>query len=117
MKIDVEGAEHLVVAGGGGLLRSADIPLVVEYNTVAIKEAGLTPESYLNLYRELGYRVPHAQPALGLESVGDAPRDSARRRHSPALQPGYAEASTSVLRHSALATQFPITIPPSTLMA
>jgi FkbM family methyltransferase len=56
MKIDVEGAEHLVVAGGRGLLRSADIPLVVEYNTVAIKEAGLTPEGYLDLYRELGYR-------------------------------------------------------------
>jgi len=56
LKIDVEGAEHLVVAGGRDLLRSADIPLVVEYNTVAIKEAGLTPEGYLDLYREVGYR-------------------------------------------------------------
>lgn len=56
LKIDVEGAEHLVVAGGRELLRAGDIPLVAEYNTVAIREAGLTPESYLALYRELGYR-------------------------------------------------------------
>ena len=64
LKVDVEGAEHLVVAGGRELLGAGNIPLVAEYNTVAIREAGLTPESYLGLYRELGYRPYRMQSPL-----------------------------------------------------
>jgi FkbM family methyltransferase len=55
IKLDVEGAEHLVLAGGQDFLRNADVPIVAEYNIVALREAQLSPSEYLGLYQDLGY--------------------------------------------------------------
>jgi FkbM family methyltransferase len=57
IKLDVEGAEYLVAKGGRGFLASKHPPIIVEYNTVAIEQAGLTPEEYLGFFRELGYEI------------------------------------------------------------
>jgi FkbM family methyltransferase len=57
IKLDVEGAEHLVVAGGRRFLASARTSLVAEYNIASIQAAGLTGEGYLDLFRELGFRI------------------------------------------------------------
>ena len=56
IKLDVEGAEHLVLMGGQQVLRDHDVAAVVEYNTVALAAVGLTPTQYLELFTKLGYR-------------------------------------------------------------
>lgn len=57
IKLDVEGAEHLVIAGGREFLARRRPALIAEYNVEAIRDAGLTPEAYLGLLRSLGYRI------------------------------------------------------------
>jgi len=57
MKIDVEGAEHLVVRGGEQFLREHKPAIVAEYNLVALKLNGMTGDEYLQMFRDLGYRV------------------------------------------------------------
>jgi FkbM family methyltransferase len=57
IKLDVEGAEHLVVEGGREFLSATRVPMVVEYNLESIRDSGLTPEEYLSLFREMGYAV------------------------------------------------------------
>lgn len=57
MKLDVEGAEHLVIAGGRDFLRRSDVAVVAEYNESSIAAAGLSGEEYLGLFRELGFRI------------------------------------------------------------
>ncbi len=56
IKLDVEGAEHLVLMGGQRVLREHDVAAVVEYNTVVLAAVGLTPADYLGLFTKLGYR-------------------------------------------------------------
>jgi len=58
IKLDVEGAEHLVVMGGQKLLRDHDVAVIAEYNTVALAAVGLSPAQYLELFTKIGYR-PH----------------------------------------------------------
>ena len=56
IKIDVEGAEHLVLKGGRETLRTREIDVIAEFNPKSIRDAGLTPAEYLRLYtRKLGY--------------------------------------------------------------
>ena len=57
IKLDVEGAEHLVVEGGREFLSRTRPPMVVEYNIESIVECGLTPADYLSLFRDIGYAV------------------------------------------------------------
>lgn len=57
IKLDVEGGEHLVVAGGESYLSRMTPPIVAEYNVKSIRAAGLSPTSYLDIYRRLGYDV------------------------------------------------------------
>jgi FkbM family methyltransferase len=57
IKLDVEGAEHLVVSGGRELLGRAKIAIVAEYNVESIAAAHLSGDDYLRLFRELGYRI------------------------------------------------------------
>ena len=57
MKLDVEGAEHLVIRGGQEYLRSAHPAIVAEYNLKGIEGAGLTGDEYLELFWSLGYSV------------------------------------------------------------
>lgn len=72
IKIDVEGAEPLVIRGGESFLRKSNVPIVAEYNVLAIREFGWSPQQYLDLYRELGYR-PHFihRPNFGLHRWRD----------------------------------------------
>lgn len=56
IKLDVEGAEHLVVKGGQRLLRDHDLAVIAEYNTIALADVGLAPAAYLALFTDLGYR-------------------------------------------------------------
>lgn len=72
IKIDVEGAEPLVIQGGERFLRDAAAPIVAEYNLRAIEDFGWTAERYLDLYRDLGYRVHHIpRPWVGLHRWRD----------------------------------------------
>jgi len=64
IKVDVEGAEHLVVSGGRRFLKSAATSIVAEYNVQALEEAGLDGRRYLDLYRELGYEVHYLKRPL-----------------------------------------------------
>jgi len=61
IKLDVEGAEHLVLAGGHEYLSTHRPPIVAEYNLKGIEEVGLTGREYLALYEDLGYRA-HLMP-------------------------------------------------------
>ena len=66
IKLDVEGAEHLVIEGGRGFLAEAKTAIVVEYNLDSIVDAGLTGEGYLESFRALGYRIEILdRPAFG----------------------------------------------------
>lgn len=72
IKLDVEGAEPLVIRGGQSFLRGAHVPIVAEYNVQAIRDFGWTPERYLDLYRDLGYRPHHIRrPIVGLHRWRD----------------------------------------------
>jgi hypothetical protein len=57
IKLDVEGAEHLVIEGGQQYLSRHRVPIVAEYNLESIENADLTPEQYVGIYRRLGYEV------------------------------------------------------------
>jgi hypothetical protein len=48
------------------------VPIVAEYNVNAIEDFGWTPQRYLDLYRDLGYR-PHLirRPLVGLHRWRD----------------------------------------------
>jgi len=72
IKLDVEGAEPLVIRGGESFLSGGDVPIVAEYNVQAIRDFGWTPERYLDLYRDLGYRPHHIRrPNVGLHRWAD----------------------------------------------
>jgi len=57
IKLDVEGAEHLVIKGGSRFLRDASVPIIAEYNVQALQDVGLDREDYLGLFRDLGYEI------------------------------------------------------------
>jgi FkbM family methyltransferase len=72
IKLDVEGAEPLVIAGGETFLRGASAAIVAEYNELAIRDFGWTPERYLDLYRDLGYRIQRIpRRSVGLHRWSD----------------------------------------------
>lgn len=66
IKLDVEGAETLVLEGGRQHLSTHHPPIVAEFNHESIEAAGLSHEGYLDAYRDLGYS-PHilARPWWG----------------------------------------------------
>jgi FkbM family methyltransferase len=56
IKIDVEGAEPMVLAGMRQLAASSpDLALLVEYNPVAMRAGGFDPKHMLTLLSELGF--------------------------------------------------------------
>ena len=57
IKLDVEGAEPMVIRGGQEFLRAQRPAMIVEYNVDAIRGAGLTPEAYLAMFHDIGYRI------------------------------------------------------------
>jgi FkbM family methyltransferase len=67
VKIDVEGAELMVIEGGKKFFAAHRPALVVEFNPTAIADAGLTGEEFLDEFRALGY-TPHLMkdPVIGL---------------------------------------------------
>jgi FkbM family methyltransferase len=57
IKLDVEGAEHLVMAGGRRFLGGSGASIVAEYNVESIRDSGLSPEEYLQVFRDLDYKI------------------------------------------------------------
>jgi hypothetical protein len=57
MKVDVEGAEHLVLEGGRQFLSRRHPPIVIEFNRRSVVDAGQTAEGFLELFRSLGYEA------------------------------------------------------------
>ena len=58
IKMDVEGAESMVLKGMANLLKhNADLKMMVEYNSSAIRNMGLEPTSYLKLLIKNGFRL------------------------------------------------------------
>jgi len=61
MKIDVEGAETRVLAGGRRTLERFKPTLVVEYNPPCLQRYGTEPEALLRQLRDLGYEIYRAK--------------------------------------------------------
>jgi len=59
LKIDAEGAEPSVLAGGERTLRQMRPLVLCEFNDILLRLAGTTSEGLLQRFSELGYR-PHA---------------------------------------------------------
>ncbi|EGP92870.1 FkbM family methyltransferase [Nitrosarchaeum koreense] len=58
VKMDVEGAESIVLGGMTNMLRNnAELKMMVEYNPDAIKNMGLDPASYLELLIRNGFSM------------------------------------------------------------
>lgn len=57
LKIDVEGAESLVLAGGEDLLRASRPAIVLEWHEAYLEPFGTPPESLIGFAREFGYRI------------------------------------------------------------
>ena len=66
LKIDVEGAELMVVEGGRRFLSESRPPMVIEYNRRAVDDIGRTGDEFLDVFRSLGY-APHLmkRPLVG----------------------------------------------------
>jgi FkbM family methyltransferase len=64
IKIDVQGAELLVLRGMHQTLKTNDYPpILVEYSPDDLVHAGTTPEEFFNAFETLGYRA-HTLPEL-----------------------------------------------------
>lgn len=58
IKMDVEGAESIVLRGMAHILNtSEDLKMMVEYNPEAIRNVGLEPASYLEMLTKSGFRL------------------------------------------------------------
>jgi hypothetical protein len=64
IKIDVQGAELLVLHGMRQTLRTNDYPpILVEYSPDDLMHAGVPPGEFFSAFEALGYR-PHTLPEL-----------------------------------------------------
>jgi FkbM family methyltransferase len=61
IKLDVEGAEPLVLAGGRDFLAANRPPIVAEFNRQGFEKDDPSGRGYVQLYRDLGY-APHFMP-------------------------------------------------------
>jgi FkbM family methyltransferase len=57
MKIDAQGTDHVALEGMRETLARCRPVVFVEFWPAGIREAGFEPESAVELYRELGYRI------------------------------------------------------------
>ncbi|MEW6479075.1 MAG: FkbM family methyltransferase [Pseudomonadota bacterium] len=56
LKIDAEGAELDIIAGGNSLLTSnPDIALIVEFGPSHLRRIGISPDKWLDCFKELGF--------------------------------------------------------------
>ncbi|MFE0758471.1 FkbM family methyltransferase [Inquilinus sp. NPDC058860] len=77
IKIDVEGAEAMVLAGGLGLLKRDKPFLVSEFFPAWLRKvSGIEPESYLNSLRDIGYRVFELTDSGVGSLIADLPTDA-----------------------------------------
>ncbi len=81
MKIDVEGAEMLAMAGAERLMaQSPDLVLLTEYNPRALAAFGVDPEDYLLLLERLGFSLSNVDHATG--TVGPCTRREILSRYN-----------------------------------
>lgn len=64
LKIDVEGAEHLVLEGGRSVLHTYRPALVIECNKLSLQDAGVEPQAFLDDLRGMGYTLWHLRRPL-----------------------------------------------------
>jgi len=77
IKIDVEGAEAMVLAGGLGLLKRDKPFLVSEFFPAWLRRvSGVEPESYLNSLRDIGYRIFELTDSGVGSLIADLPTDA-----------------------------------------
>ncbi len=65
IKIDVEGAERLVVKGGEKLLKENDIMIIMEFIPFHIRNLGASPEKLLSLLMGFGFEFYLIEQKLG----------------------------------------------------
>jgi FkbM family methyltransferase len=65
IKIDVEGAEGLVIKGGGKLLKENDIMIIMEFIPFYIRNLGASPEKLLSLLMGFGFEFYLIEQKVG----------------------------------------------------
>lgn len=86
VKLDVEGAEPLVLAGGRKTLSRHRPALILEWNPDMLAGQGSSGEAMLNQLRDLGYRCFEVDPFARIRPlrVHETPRyDTLLARHAP----------------------------------
>ena len=73
VKIDVEGAEELVLQGASALLRRSRPALLFEFNPEAATALGLTSDGAWRLLRDHGYRFFQLDARHGIDEIRSAP--------------------------------------------
>jgi FkbM family methyltransferase len=96
LKVDVEGAEPLVLAGAIRLLRSTAAPtIVMELNPVALRFANSEPADLLNRLESSGYRCTELERAMYQGEIVVnilAVPDERKKRDTVSAQPSAASA-------------------------
>jgi len=81
IKIDVEGAEIAVLDGMSQLLlRSPKLNLIIEFNPALLQSAGVTPISFLEKLRSLGFQLSNVDDSNGLSPVFETDYSSLTNR-------------------------------------
>jgi FkbM family methyltransferase len=85
VKIDVEGAEPLVLDGMRNLLAKGSPVMWIEVNRDSLQASGGTPRDLQALVEDTGYRLfqPHRTRRLGLPRVTVQPLERIELRHEP----------------------------------
>ncbi len=57
IKMDVEGAEALAIAGGLGIIKKFKPTLIIEFTPEWLRNTGVDPVAFLQQFLEMGYRI------------------------------------------------------------
>lgn len=74
VKIDAEGAEELILRGGGHMLKDLRPVVLFEFNPEAARSLGLEADGAWNLLRQHGYRFWHVGDKGDLQPLASPPR-------------------------------------------
>lgn len=57
IKIDTQGAEGLIIAGGEKLIKNNDLKIIMEFSPLALRNVGEDPSALLQRLQELGFEI------------------------------------------------------------